>query len=81
MLKESIRDDTSSIAQLKAERDRLREKLEAIEADYRKGLAPDSEDRAIDLENAEVLDGISRATAEELEKIEKRLSELKLEHC
>jgi len=76
MLKESIREETN-IVQLKAERDRLREKLAAIEADYRKGLAPDSEDRAIDLENAEVLEGISRATAEELEKIEKRLAEIR----
>ncbi len=76
MLKEPIRDETN-IAQLKAERDRLRKKLAAIEADYRKGLAPDSEDRAIDLENAEVLEAISKSTAEELEKIEKQLSELR----
>jgi len=76
MLKESIRNETS-IAQLKAERDRLRKKLAAIEADYRKGLAPDSEDRAIDLENAEVLEAISKSTAEELEKIGKQLSELR----
>ena len=77
MLKESITEETN-IVQLKVERDRLRKKLAAIEADYRKGLAPDSEDRAIDLENAEVLEGISRATAEELEKVEKRLAELKI---
>lgn len=58
------------------ERDKLRHKLAAIEADYRKGLAPDSEDRAIELENADVLEGIARALADELATIEKRLSEL-----
>ena len=75
MFTDSTKDEIS-IDQLKSERDRLRKKLAAIEDEYRKGLAPDSEDRAIDLENAEVLEGISRATAEELAKIEKRLSEL-----
>ena len=64
------------INQLKEERDRLRKKLTAIEADYRRGLAPDSEDRAIELENADVLEGIATATAEELKKIEVILSEV-----
>jgi hypothetical protein len=64
------------ITRLKMERDRLRQKLVSIEADYRKGLSPDSEDRALDLENADVLEGIARATAEELAKIEESLSEL-----
>ena len=64
------------INHLKQERDRLRQKLASIEADYRKGLSQDSEDRAVDLENADVLEGIARATAEELGEIEKRLSEL-----
>ena len=75
MSKESKKNQLN-IAQLKKERDRLRQKLAAIEADYRKGLAPDSEDQAIELENADVLEGIARATAEELEKIERNLSEL-----
>ena len=74
MSKESKKNQVN-IAQLKKERDRLRQKLVAIEADYRKGLAPDSEDQAIELENADVLEGIARATAEELEKIEQNLSE------
>lgn len=68
----------AEIAQLRLERDKLREKLTAIEADYRKGLSADSEDRAVELENADVLDAIARATAEELEQIEQRLSELSL---
>ena len=75
MSKESKKNQVN-IAQLKKERDRLRQKLAAIEADYRKGLEPDSEDQAIELENADVLEGIARATAEELEKIERNLSEL-----
>ena len=75
MSKESKKNQVN-IAQLKKDRDRLRQKLAAIEADYRKGLEPDSEDQAIELENADVLEGIARATAEELEKIERNLSEL-----
>ncbi len=75
MSKESKKNQLN-ITELKKERDRLRQKLTAIEADYRKGLAPDSEDQAIELENADVLEGIARVTAEELERIEQNLSEL-----
>ncbi|MBW1821420.1 MAG: hypothetical protein JRI92_06600 [Deltaproteobacteria bacterium] len=75
MSKESKKNQLN-IIELKKERDRLRQKLTAIEADYRKGLAPDSEDKAIELENADVLEGIARATAEGLEKVEASLSEL-----
>ena len=75
MSKESKKNQVN-IAQLKKERDRLRQKLAAIEADYRKGLEADSEDQAIELENADVLEGIARVTAEELERIEQNLSEL-----
>lgn len=56
-------------------RDELRERIEAIEADYRKGLDADSEEQAMQLENAEVLAGISKAAADELEEIEKKLAE------
>jgi RNA polymerase-binding transcription factor DksA len=59
------------------ERDRLRARLDAIRADIRQGLDADSEERAIQLENREVLDGIARATTEELARIERRLQELK----
>jgi hypothetical protein len=61
---------------LLAKRDELRERLEAIERDYRQGLDRDSEEQAIQLENAEVLDGIARATRDELDNIEKKLAEL-----
>ena len=57
-------------------RDRLRARLDAIRAEIRQGLDADSEERAIQLENREVLEGIARATSEELARIERRLQEL-----
>lgn len=63
-------------AELLLQREALRERLEAINAEYRKGLSADSEEQAIQLENAEVLEGIARAAAEELERIEQRLAKL-----
>ena len=65
------------MAELLLQRDSLRERLESIEQDYKKGLSADSEDRAIELENADVLEGIAKATAEELHQVEDRLSKLK----
>ena len=59
------------------ERDRLRARLDDIRAEIRQGLDADSEERAIQLENREVLEGIARATIEELARIERRLQELK----
>lgn len=56
-------------------RDELRERIEAIEKDYRQGLDADSEEQAMQLQNAEVLAGISKAAADELEQIEKKLGE------
>jgi len=67
---------SSEKEQLMAKRDELRSRLEAIEADYRRGLDADSEERAVQLENAEVLAGIARAIAEELEQIEAQLARL-----
>jgi len=58
------------------ERDRLRARLDDIRAEIRQGLDADSEERAIQLENREVLEGIARATIEELARIERRLQEL-----
>ena len=68
---------STEMAELLLQRDSLRERLESIEKDYRKGLSADSEDRAIELENADVLEGIAKATAEELRQVEDRLSKLK----
>lgn len=64
-------------ARLLVRRDELRARLESIRDDYRQGLDADSEERAIQLENREVLDGIARAATEELQQVEKRLAELK----
>jgi len=65
------------ITELQNKRRELIERLEAIEADYRRGLDQDAEEQAIQLENAEVLDGIARAARAELERIDKELAQLK----
>jgi len=64
-------------SELIAKRDELLERLTAIENDYRQGLDADSGERAVQLENAEVLDGIARAARDELATIEKELAGLK----
>lgn len=69
-------DTQSNIEALIAKRDELRERLKKIESDYRQGLDADAEEQAIQLENAEVLEGIAKVTAEELAKIEEQLAEL-----
>ena len=71
---------TEEIDELLLKRDSLRERLESIEQDYKKGLSADSEEQAIQLENAEVLEGIAKATAEELSQVEDRLSKLRAAH-
>ena len=63
--------------ELLAKRNELRARLESIEADYRRGLDADSEERATQLANADVLDGIARATAEELQRLEVLLAKMK----
>ncbi|MBD3669833.1 MAG: hypothetical protein HUJ29_03595 [Gammaproteobacteria bacterium] len=62
--------------ELIAKREELRERLRSIHRDYGQGLDRDSEEQAQQLENAEVLEGIAKATAEELERIDRRLNEL-----
>lgn len=57
-------------------RNELRARIESIEKDYRQGLDPDSEEQAVQLENAEVQEAIAKSTSEELQRIEKRLAEL-----
>jgi len=69
-------DIQQEIATLRKRRDELRERLAQIEQDYRRGLSADSDEQAIELENAEVLNGIATATAEELASVEARLAEL-----
>jgi len=65
-------------SELEAKRNVLLERLEKIKADTATRLNTDSSERAVELENAEVLDEISRVTLEELEKIE-ALIKLKLD--
>ena len=62
--------------QLITKRDELRSRLEEIEQDYKQGLEQDSKERAVQLENAEVLTGIAKAISEELEQVEERLANL-----
>jgi BMFP domain-containing protein YqiC len=69
-------DIQQEIATLRQRRDELRERIAQIEKDYRRGLSADSDEQAIELENAEVLNGIATATAEELASVEARLAEL-----
>jgi hypothetical protein len=62
--------------QLLAKRDELRARLKSIEKDYRQGLDANSEEQAIQLENAEVLAGIAKAAEEELQQVEEKLAKL-----
>lgn len=70
-------DTTTEQARLEQQRDELRARLDAIREDLRQPLEADSEERAIQLENREVLEGIARAASEELARIEQRLARLK----
>ena len=62
--------------QLITRRDELRTRLDSIEKDYRQGLDSDSEEQAIQLENAEVQEAIAKAASEELQVIEEKLAKL-----
>ena len=70
-------DTQNEIDKLTKKRDELRQRLVNIENDYRQGLDADPEERAIQLENADVLEGIAKATAEELDRIEAQIAQLK----
>lgn len=65
--------------ELIARRSALLERLNAINKDYARGLDSDWEEQATQLENAEVLQEISRVTAEELSKVENGIE--RLEHA
>lgn len=62
--------------QLLEKRDELRRRLISIEQDYKHGLDADTDEQAIQLENAEVLDAIAKSTAEELSLIEQQIAKL-----
>lgn len=69
-------DSVNKKQELQAKRDELVERLKAITRDYRRGLDPDSGERAVQLENADVLAEIARVTQEELDRIKKELAGL-----
>ncbi|MEE2731967.1 hypothetical protein [Ketobacter sp.] len=72
-------DLTQKHAELTQKRDELLQRLDAIKQDYRSGLSADSEEQAIQLENAEVLEEISRVTNEELQKVTQALQRIERE--
>lgn len=57
-------------------RKELMDRLDAIKADYKRGLDADSEERAVQLENRETLQEIERVTLEEIAKIDEQLKAL-----
>ncbi len=62
---------------LRARRSELVMRLRAIRSDLGRGLDRDAEEQAIELENMEVLQEISRVAEQELQDIEVRLAELR----
>ncbi len=66
-------------AELTEKREELLRRLEAIKKDYSSGLSADSEEQAVQLENAEVLEEISRVTNEELQKVTQAIERIELE--
>ena len=72
VLGETMRDTEEKLLERKLE---LVERLNAIRADLARGLAADSEEQAIQLENLEVLQEIQRLANEELKSIENELAE------
>ena len=61
--------------QLLDRKQELVRRLDAIRTDLGRGLAADSQEQAIQLENLEVLQEIQRLASEELQSIDKELSE------
>jgi hypothetical protein len=59
--------------QLLARKKELMQRLEAIRSDLRRGLAADSEEQAVQLENLQVLQEIHRLADAELRTIEQEL--------
>jgi len=65
-------------AELLSKREELLNRLDAIKKDYASGLSADSEEQALQLENAEVLAEISRVTNEDLQKVTQAIE--RIEH-
>lgn len=56
----------------------LIERVTAIKDDFERGLDPDLEEQAIQLENYEVLQGLLEQANEELDKIDAQLKKMSL---
>ena len=69
-----------TLQDLVQQRDALKQRLDAINNDYRRGLEADFEEQAVQLANADVLNEIARVTAIELTNIERQLTLLQREH-
>ncbi len=65
-----------NLEQLKHKKAELEARIEAIKNDFRQGLDHDSEERAVQLENAEVLNELMKQAMEELSEINAKLSRL-----
>lgn len=63
-------------AALEARHAELTQRIAAIQRDYAAGLSADSEERAQQLENADVLAEISRVASEDLAKVTKELAHI-----
>lgn len=63
-------------ANLEARYAELNQRLQAIQQDYARGLDADSEERAQELQNADVLAEIKRVTQEDLAKLAAELTQV-----
>ena len=67
------------IKALKLRKAELEKRVADIQKDYRRGLSADSEERAVELENAQTLEEIQRVALEELRAIDEQLARAKLD--
>ncbi len=70
-------DGESEMQSLLVRKAKLQERLQAIAADIRGGLDPDSQERALQLENRETLQEIERVTMAELESVRQQIAAAK----
>ncbi len=76
-LEKPVQGVKSDIESLLLREAKLQGRLQAIAADIRGGLDRDSEERALQLENREVLEEIERVTAVELASVRQLIADAK----
>jgi len=76
-MKSSPESRKAEYERLRTRRTALLDRISAIRADLARGLDQDSSERAVELENADVLHEIARVAEEELEQIEAALGSLR----